>query len=123
MQACRRGLFAARALLIMSAAAGVAACTVVRVDGPAEVSRVYTGILKVAPAEGSAMVAYRTRGLGVVPGRNGLTIGYASETAVALGADDDCRIVLFEPDAETVSQLASLLRGLVPEGQICNVKG
>lgn len=123
MQARRRLLGAARALLAMSAAASLSACTIVNIDGPAEVSRVYPGILRLAPAEGGAMVAYRTYGLGLVPGQHGATLGFASETAVALASESDCRIVLFEPDPETVSELASLLHGVVEDGQICSIKG
>jgi hypothetical protein len=98
-------------------------CTIVRIDGPAQVTRVYPGVLTISPEAGEAMVAYRSRGLGLVPGRNGITLGYADETVVALGREDECRVVLFEPDAASVGELAAILAGVVPEGQICNVGG
>lgn len=123
MRAQHRLLRAARTMFAICTSACLAACTIVKVDGPAEISRVYPGIIKIAPADGSAMVAYRARGLGLVPGRNGVTLGYASESAVVMGAEDECRIVLFEPDPQTVSELASLLHGVVEDGQICSVGG
>lgn len=114
---------AAWALAGVIGAVGLSGCTIVRIDGPAQVTRVYPGVLTIAPEAGDAMIAYRSRGLGLVPGRNGVTLGYADETVVALGSADECRIVLFEPDAATVSELAAILAGVVPEGQICSTGG
>lgn len=123
MGACRGYSSALTVLLALSVSAGLAACTIVKVEGPAKVTRVYPGILRITPTPGAGMVAYRSTGLGLVPGRNGLTLGYADESVVTLATENECRIVLFEPDSKKVAELAALLRGIVPEGQICNTGG
>jgi hypothetical protein len=114
---------ALRAIIALGWAFGLTACTVVRVDGPARVTRVYPGIIRVEPDTGHSMLAYRSRGFGIVPGRNGLTLGFAGETAVSIASAEECRIVLFDPDPETVGELAALLQPVIPEQQVCNIGG
>lgn len=114
---------AVRLLGACCSALPLAACTIVHIEGPAKVTRHYPGTLAIAPAEGSDMIVYRSRGVGLVPGLRGATLGYADETVVALQGEEACRIVLFDPDRENVAALAALLRPVVGADQICSVGG
>lgn len=78
----------------------LSACTVVRIDGPARVTSSHFGILRVEPAGRQAMLAYRIRGVGLVPGREGLTLGYRQEDTAAVYDRSSCQLVLFEIDGD-----------------------
>ncbi len=72
------------------------ACTVVRVEGPARVTSTHFGVLRIQPEPGAGMVAYRSRGFGLVPSPEGLTLGY-SEAEVALAYDPArCQSIIFQ---------------------------
>lgn len=109
----------ARALGASLAACALAGCTVVNVDGPASVTRTYPGVLRILPAEDASTVAYTARGFGLVPGRNGATLGFARETVVAVSDPEECRLILIEPDEEEAGRIAELLGQAVEDGQIC----
>ncbi|OYY91168.1 MAG: hypothetical protein B7Y45_04020 [Sphingomonas sp. 28-66-16] len=71
-------------------------CTIVTVGEGSRVTSIKPGILAIEPAPGAGMLAYRTRGLGVVPGRSGATLGWASEEAVLLYDRSRCSVVVFD---------------------------
>lgn len=75
-------------------------CTVIEIHGAGSArTTARLGVLKLVPEEGARAVFYRSRGLGVVPGLNGVTLGYAREDAAAIYTGSECRIVIFElPD-------------------------
>jgi len=57
--------------------------------------------LKIEPSPGARSVSLRIRGVGIVPGTNGATIGFAQEEAILAYHPEDCRVVLFDlPRAE-----------------------
>jgi len=77
----------------------VGGCTIVTVGPSGKISSVRPGVLKIEPVHGAAMIAYRARGLGVVAGRSGPTIGWAQEDAVLVYDKERCAIVVFDqPD-------------------------
>lgn len=83
----------------------LAGCTIVRIESRDHVEvRAYPGLLRIAPdAQASSVVAYRVRGLGLVPTRNGLTLGWAAEDAALMPDTAACRILLFELPADTAA--------------------
>lgn len=92
-----------------------------RVDGPAQVTRLHPGIIRIAPAEGNETVVYRSSGLGIVPGWRGATLGFSRETVVALRGERACQIILFDPTQQNVEALVRLLQPIASRDQICNV--
>jgi hypothetical protein len=75
-------------------------CTLIEIHGAGPThTTARLGVLKLVPEDGARAVFYRSRGLGVVPGLNGATLGYAREDVAAVYARSECRIVIFElPD-------------------------
>jgi hypothetical protein len=98
------------------------ACTVVRVEGPARVTNTHFGVLRIEPMPGAGMVAYRTRGLGLVPGPEGVTLGY-SKAEVALAYDPRrCQSIVFQWPASGEG-LNLLLREIKDTANICMTGG
>jgi hypothetical protein len=112
-----------RGTIALAWAFALASCTIVQVDGPAKVTRIYPGVLRIEPAADNSMIAYRSRGFGIVPGHNGVTVGFAGETAVAMADTDQCRVILFDPDPATIGELAALLQPVISKQQVCNLGG
>lgn len=88
--------FAAKAMTTIGILSLGTGCTVVAVTQGGRVSRVAPGILAIKPAEGVGVAAYKSRGLGLVPGRSGLTVGWASEDAVLVFDRTKCAVVIFD---------------------------
>jgi hypothetical protein len=84
-------------------------CAIVTIEGEAKTSVLHLGVLRIEPAQGNRVLVYRTRGVGIVPGRSGMTIGAAEETAALIYAADDCRIILFQPRPEEAAALRASL--------------
>ena len=106
--------------LLLAPALG--ACTIVNVGPGDRVTMIRPGVLQIAPAPGAATLAYRTRGLGLVPGRSGPVLGWAREDAVLLYEPSQCRIVVLGP---TISPaVAAFWAGLLKDHpDICQVGG
>ncbi|MGZ8286840.1 MAG: hypothetical protein ACXW27_16010 [Allosphingosinicella sp.] len=98
------------------------ACTIVRVDGPARVTSTHFGVLRIQPEPGAGMVAYRTRGFGLVPGPEGVTLGY-SKAEVALAYDPlRCQSIVFQWPGSGEG-LSLLLREIKDTANICMTGG
>lgn len=97
-------------------------CTLVQVDGPARIVRVYPGLLTIQPLE-AGVVAYRTTGFGLVPTYRGVTLGVATETALAIGDLSACRLVMFQPDRADVAALARSLSSVIGDDAVCSTGG
>lgn len=97
-------------------------CTTLEISGAAPRVEHRFGLLRIEPAGGSAAIVVRSRGFGLVPSGNGLTLGYSSETTAYFYRLDQCRIVLFPRTPDEVSAFASSLRlaGTTP-AEICDV--
>lgn len=111
----------ARCMICLLAFASQSGCTIVRVDGPANVSQVRFGVIRIVPTDQAEMVAYRSVGVGIVPGHNGATLGYAQQTVVSVGAEESCRVILFEPHPGEVEQLRAILARSIDNREICTV--
>jgi hypothetical protein len=96
----------------------VGGCTIVKVEGPARVTMVGLGAVRIEPVAAGGIV-YRSRGIGLVPGLGGATLGYRSETAALLPATDDCRLILFEPHQRDAEALRDILKPVITDKQIC----
>lgn len=110
-------------LASLSAAALLgSACTIVRVDGPARVTSTHFGVLRIQPESGAGLVAYRSRGFGLVPSPEGVTLGY-SEAEVALAYDPlRCQSIIFQwPGSEEGRRL--LLQQINDTANICLTGG
>lgn len=86
-----------RGIVGIACASLLAGCTVVRVGDGAKVAMVRPGVVQISAAPGVALVAYRTTGIGLVPGRSGATLGVATEHAALLFDPAQCRIVVLDP--------------------------
>lgn len=71
-------------------------CTVVHINSGEVVTSSRFGVLEIRPAAGARLVAIKTRGLGIVPGLNGTTIGYSDEDVALVYDENDCRVVILE---------------------------
>lgn len=100
----------------------LAACTIVRIDSGGDVKvSTHAGVLRIIPDERSSdFVAYRVRGLGVVPTRNGLTLGWAAEDAALVNDLSRCRIVIFAPPKRADAPWRDLFVG---REDICSTGG
>jgi hypothetical protein len=115
----RTDLLALAAHLLIRCLA-VGGCTIVQIDGPARISTPRFGILRIEPARDADTVIYHVRGIGLVPGRGGATLGASSETAALIYGRDTCRIILFEPNERHVAALADILGpARAPIGDVC----
>lgn len=72
-------------------------CTVVYVEGGKPARAISFGAVKIVPLSNTNGYSYTLRGVGVVPGYNGVTVGYSEEIVVVLGRTDECRVFVFEP--------------------------
>jgi hypothetical protein len=85
-----------RRAMMLLCAAFISGCTVIEVHGAQPSTSYHFGVLRIAPAPEAGSVAYRARGVGFVPGLNGLTFGYRREDAVLVVDPNDCRLVVFD---------------------------
>jgi len=104
------------ALLILFLLA-MSSCTIVQVNGANPVTSFHFGVLKLEPAAGAGSLSYRSRGFGLVPGLNGVTIGFAREDTVIVFDPDDCRTVVFDAPSD------ELLSNVVAAGGACRPGG
>ncbi len=107
---------------MIAAATGLATagCTIVRIDGPARVTSVHLGTLRIEPTAPGILV-YRAAGIGVVPGLRGATLGANVETAALVSDPAACRIILFAPRPRDAHALAAALAPVVRDRDICSL--
>jgi hypothetical protein len=108
-------------LLLGGAVLLLSGCTIVEVNGASRVSG-HLGVLRIEPSPGAGLVAYRTSGLGLVPGPAGATLGF-SKAEVAFAYDPSrCQAVVFDwprnPD-----RLALIVEQLKQVPDVCRVGG
>jgi hypothetical protein len=87
------------------------ACTTVHVhntDGKVDVSS-HFGIVYINVQPGEHVVIIDTRALGLSRAARTFNVGYLGEKIVL--AEDDCRLILFEPKTEQVEKLVEMLKG------------
>lgn len=98
-----------QAAILICAALG--ACTIVEIEGAQPVRSAHFGTLRLSPEAGAGAVTYRMRGVGLIPGRDSLSLGYVQEEAAIIYDPDDCRIVIFQlpSNAEARSALLTTL--------------
>jgi hypothetical protein len=100
----------------------VSACTTIEVEGAQRVVQRRFGVLAVVPDGDAQAVVLRTRGFGLVPSANGVTVGYRRETAAYFYEPTQCRVVLFpENQAEVDSFFGALDLQGTGAANICNI--
>ena len=107
--------------LFLMAAAG---CTVVQVEGASPASAIAFGAVRLEAPDSPGWIAYRSRGLGLVPGIGGTTLGAATESAVLVFRPEECRVVIFEMDDVQRERLRNIIDDIAEgEQSICTIKG
>ena len=97
-------------------------CTTVRIEGAQPRVERHFGVLRIAPDQNAEALVIRSRGFGLVPTTQGLTVGYRAETAAYLFDPTQCRVVLFpESKAEVASFLATLEQQGTSTANICDI--
>lgn len=98
-------------LAILAAVPLLSQCTIVTVHGDDVRTESHFGTLRLIPGDG-AMIAYSVKGVGLVPGYGGATLGYAREQAVIVPLNSHCRIIIFDmpDDAESNRLWTDLIR-------------
>lgn len=100
----------------------LSSCTIINIEGATRLTQLRPGILRIEPGEATRLIVYRTRGVGIVPGRNGVTVGAQIETAALVYAPEDCRMVLFEPEPTQIREMVDMLARISPApASICTV--
>ncbi|MDO9487357.1 MAG: hypothetical protein Q7J32_03210 [Sphingomonadaceae bacterium] len=116
-----QGDIVTRLLGLCVAALLCASCTVVQVT-EGQTVRSHLGVLRIAPDAQTGLAAYRSAGIGVVPGINGATLGYRRENVVLAGAGAACRVVVFElPESREAAKVWRDILSAHPN--ICILKG
>lgn len=110
---CWRPTIGAAGLLQVSLL--LASCTSVRIENADVVDRMYPGlvVLSITPRPDSSAVV-RSRGVGLVVGLSGTTLGYMDESAFVTFDPKACRLFIV---VETKAQVDSVVKALVAEGQ------
>jgi hypothetical protein len=111
----------ARAASALLGATGLTACTIVEVSEGRAVG-IRPGVLRIEPDPASGLAAYRSTGVGLVPGVNGATLGYRREAVVLANSIAGCRVIVFElPEQPEAAALWRELLSRHPD--ICLMKG
>lgn len=92
-----------------------------QVEGKAGITAVSFGSLRIEPSGEARLVAYRSSGFGLVPGVNGLTLGYGSELVGVVFSPEDCRLVILEANSEQIAEIARILGPEEEQRSLCVV--
>ena len=84
-------------------------CTLVVIHGGSPSYSLEPGIFKIEPDKNAHVVTYRLVGIGIVPGRDGTTLGFRRETGIAAYNAKDCRLIVFRPRNEDIESITKLL--------------
>ena len=96
----------------------LAGCTVVNIDGGRAI--VHGGTLRLVAPENSEIIAIQSRGVGLIRGLGGATIGYQSESSVIKMADSSCVVIVFGANLDENGQ--NFWRGLAENHENICVK-
>lgn len=113
-----------RATMAMLAVCLTAGCTTVEVVGAKPPRRLWAlGAIRLeADPASSPIMVMASRGFGIVPGPDGVTLGYRAETRAVISNPEDCRVVFFAAPADLVRDpLARTLAAQLKEGELCVV--
>ena len=110
-------------LFIALAGAGLASgCTIVRIEGAERAHVTKFGVLQIVPKVDAKVVAYTSKGFGIVPTLRGATVGYSAETGVIQTDLEACHVVVFRlPKDPAPKKIWEKL--LSSSRDICYVKG
>ena len=102
-------------------ATALSACTTVQVVGAKPLPRLWAfAPIRLAPDPSTPVLLVTSRGLGLVPGNNGLTLGYRSETWALVSDPNQCRVIFFSsPEDLTRDPVARMLAARLKEGELC----
>lgn len=109
------------ALALPALGAMLASCTVIHVADGRPVSARF-GVLTIVPDDRTGLIAYRSTGLGLVPGLRGATVGFQREATVVVRDGSACQVIVFElPDG---AEAAALWRDMIARNpNICIREG
>lgn len=106
---------------LLSLCAALGACTIIQVEGATPSTSAHFGILRLQPDAQARSISYRIRGIGIVPGMNGFTLGYSQEDTILVFSTTDCRVVVFEAPAGAESR--RVLESLLENPNLCRTGG
>jgi hypothetical protein len=94
-------------------------CASVRIENADVVEKMYPGfvVLSIAPRPDAAVIV-RSRGVGLVVGLSGTTLGYMDELAFVTFDPKACSLFIA---VETQAQVDSVVKALAAEGQVKDV--
>lgn len=97
-------------------------CTIIKIEGASSRTRIVPGVVRVQAAGPQSILVVRATGLGIVPQSRGAVLGFASETAAYMPAEQRCAIILFQPaPSHAAAVIDALKAGGVPGDAICTV--
>jgi len=105
---------------VITASCFTTGCTIINIEGGQPARAVRLGLLRVEPAAGADLMVVKTKGIGLVPSRSGVTFGLLNETMAVAYDRSRCQVIVFEmpKDSESEDRLTNLLQR-VPS--ICRV--
>jgi hypothetical protein len=86
-------------------------CTIIKIDGSSKIDSIRFGVLRIQPNSDARIIVYRTTGLGLIPGRTGVTVGFVNEKTALVYNREDCRVVIFELPTDELARLKLLELG------------
>ncbi len=96
------------------------ACSSITVQGAKPLRVQLIGTLRLAPVEGEAASVVVSQGLGLIPGRGGVTLGYSRETTISFSSAHDCRVVILADRSTNLAALREILGDInQAEGKTC----
>lgn len=104
------------------AACLLAGCTTVEVVGAKPTQRLLAfGVVKLKPdpAAGPVMLI-SSQGFGIVPGADGVTLGYRKDSQAFISDPDKCRVIFFSAPSDLARDPVTLaLAATLKEGELC----
>jgi hypothetical protein len=97
-------------------------CAIVTIDGSSKIESIRFGVLRIQPNSDARIIVYRTTGLGLIPGRTGVTLGFLNEKTALVYNREDCRVVIFELPTDELARL-KLLEMVKNSTDICALNG
>lgn len=85
------------------------ACSSITVQGAKPLRVQQIGTLRLAPVEGETASVVMSQGLGLIPGRGGVTLGYSRETTISFSDARDCRVVILADRSTNLAALREIL--------------
>ena len=79
-------------------------CTIVRLEGAERANVTKLGVLQIVPRADAQIIAYSSKGFGLVPTSRGATLGYSAETGVIQTDLNSCHVVVFRLPEDPASR-------------------